>query len=274
MEGVWRPRSVCRSMLLVAVMMVLVGCSNVPYFPGRWFEPSPTPGPPAPTTPIRPDIDLTGTLVTDDGITATLTTQLWWGETTHAPRLTRSRPAGWTNVHVRIHGTTTLTNTSSSPNTAATSVFYELNAGYPLRSRVCELLVLPDDASMVAGDYCWQLISTATPFSYDRGYTGPPVSLQPGQSQAVQIGASQHSAGVSVDAAEAERDVVSDELRHPAVIAVTSNDIGGLRPTFRFRRNCPGAITDLKSRNREQHVNLSSTSPLTCRQLPQLGFGY
>lgn len=139
---------------------------------------------------------------------------------------------------------------------------------------MCELLVSPDDASMVAGGYCWQQIANVTPFSYDRGYTGPPVSLQPGQSQAVQIGATPHSAGVSVDVPIAQQDIVADELRHPSVIAVTTSDIGGLRPTFRFRRNCPGAITGPTSKDREQHVNLSATSPLTCRQIPQLGHDY
>lgn len=86
---VWCLRPAFRLILLVAVMLVVASCSNVPYFPGRWFEPSPTPGPPAPPTIVRPDVDLTGTLVTDDGLTATLTTQLWWGETTDA--LARSR---------------------------------------------------------------------------------------------------------------------------------------------------------------------------------------
>lgn len=264
-----RGRSAGRWWLLAVLVLAMSGCSDVPYFPDRWFQPSPTPGPPAP--PAEPDVDLAGVLSTDQGLTATVTTQLWWQEPVRSPVPSRTRPPGWTHVRVPIRGELAVTSTSSGANRAAASVYYELNAAYPLGSRVCELLVPPDDASMVTEGYCWQLLATGTPFSYDQG---PPVSLQPGQAQVVTLGSPRRSAGASVDAPEEELGVVAAALRQPSVVVLTTNDIRGLGPTPRFDRDCPGALDGPRPADREQHVLLDSTSPFTCSQLPQLGSGY
>ncbi|HEY5820423.1 MAG TPA: hypothetical protein VIT20_00515 [Propionibacteriaceae bacterium] len=268
--------TVRRGLAAVVAALALSGCSGIPYAPGRWFEPSPTPGrgpEVGPTTVDEPDVDLTGTLVTEDGLRSEVRSRLWFGEATTSPLVTRKRPAGWTNVYVALTGSTAVTNSTDRPNAAATSVIYEYSAAYPAKSRLCHLIHNPEQGGGdLTGGYCWQRITVSTPFSYAEN---SPVELQPGESRSVELGRTTLSAGLSVDAPPEEVDELSEALRHPVRIVVTTDDIWRLDRTFRFAHACHGAFTGPSSsdqpseEHQEQHVVVGTTGPITCAALPE-----
>lgn len=233
-------------------ILLCAGCSGIPFTPGRWFEPSPTPvsrqGGQTGTVQTDPDVQFDGVLRTVDGLTATFGTRLWMVKTTS--QVSTPRPNGRVHAVLPFEGDTSVTNTSTRPNPAAASVVVEYSVGYPERSRLCELLIDPQVPNRyVAGGYCWISIGMATLFSYTHG---PPVNIQPGEGYGDSFGTPSGSVAVAVDVPIAELDRISGELRQPAVIAATTNDIPGLGTTFRFA----GACID------PTHAPTSATGPM------------
>jgi hypothetical protein len=88
--SVARGRLVSVSITVTALGLVFVGCSAVPYAPGPSFEPSSSPpaaqvsAEPGPQPTSKPDVDLRGTLVTQDGLVTPVHSELWLEQSTTA----------------------------------------------------------------------------------------------------------------------------------------------------------------------------------------------
>lgn len=263
-------------------VLVCGGCTGVPFTPGPWFEPSPTPpareAAPSPVVSYAdPDVQFDGVLKTVDGLTATFSTRLHFGQVTTSPQLSTGRLAGWVSVVLPLTGEVSVTNTGTRPNPAAASVVVEYSVGYPATSRVCELMSDPEmpDRS-VAGGFCWRSAGTAT-FSYG---SGPPFSIQPGAGFGTNIGDHLNEVGVSVDTPAAEVDDIAGLMSRPAVIVATTNDIPGLGTSFQFAGACmdpvhtptaPSGPSPSMVSTGEQHAIIGATRYLTCSDLPDLG---
>lgn len=255
----------------------------MPFTPGQWFEPSPTPPPrgvaPSPVVSYGdPDVQFDGVLKTVDGLTAVFATRLYFGQVATSPPLSTRRPAGWVSVILPLTGQVSVTNTGTRPNPAAATVVVEYSVGYPATSAVCELMSDPEMPDRyVAGGFCWRSAGTAT-FSYG---SGPPFSIEPGTGFVTEIGEHPNEVAVSVDVPAADVDHVASLVSRPAVILATTNDVPGPGKTFQFAGACmdsthrptaasSGPTPSVVSPG-EQHAIIGATRYLTCSDLPDLG---
>jgi hypothetical protein len=223
-------------------------------------------------------VQFDGVLTTVDRLTATFATRLYLGEVTTSGQVSTPRPDGWVNAVLPLTGDVSVTNTGTRPNPAAASVVVEYSVGYPATSRICALMIDPEVPDRyVAGGYCWRSAGTATLFSYTHG---PPTSIEPGAGYGAEVGAAPNQVAVSVDVPMSEVDDIARQLRRPAVVVATTNDIPGLGTSFQFTGACTDAQhiptaatgpTQTTAAPGEQHAIIGATRYLTCDDLTDLG---
>ena len=271
--------------LLLLMSAVLTGCSAVPYAPGPTIVPSPSatsaPATTSPaassegglSTPASPGsaIELRGSVISEDGQTATLDVRIGLGGLGPAHRDTAGNQDA---RRLAIHGTTTLTNPTDRIDVAAASVDLVLQAGYPRSSPACEALPPPD--GLTWGAYCWYLLATASALD-ERGTV---VALQPGEQRVRNLTTIADGLGQLRTTDSAARRLGAT-LRRPAVVVVVTSavDYNGTR----LRGGCRSISTDLTPSSAAtqavqpdssvvtDHAVVAATKTIACRDLRYIG---
>lgn len=214
----------------------------------------------SPTLPSmdRPDIALTGRLVTDTGLAAAVQTQFRFGDGRYAQHSGRLR------VEVPVTGSVTVVNTSDQFNPAAVSVQFEILAAYARGSEVCRLMGSGSDKG-VAGGYCWQRIAGTVVSNR------PPAPLSVAEVRSAPISP---GSVIHVDGAGRASGVLR-ALRHPSLVVASTNPVDDHGP-FRFKHACKSNIAIPSAPNAPaetgtvDHVIVGMTDPVTCGQVAGL----
>ncbi len=270
--SVARGRLVSVSITVTALGLVLVGCSAVPYAPGPSFEPSSSPpaaqvsAEPGPQPTSKPDVDLRGTLVTQDGLVTPVHSELWFEQSTTASG-SSAGATGRTRLRVWFQGAVTITSRSDRINVPAASVQIEYRVAYPATSHLCRLL--PKETGSVSGDYCWQLIGDASP----SGEHGDLVALQPHEVRSLTV----RGIDASLDIPSADVERLADDVRRPALVVAATTAVPTPTPSNRFAHACrtpaeaPSGPSGKGAQFSVQHVVVGATRSIGCDQLPELG---
>ena len=273
-------------MVAAGVLLVLTGCSGMPYFPGRVIEPSPAPvtSTPMGSTPAhggaRPaDLDLAGGITTDKGTQVGVESLLWLGPTTTSPSPDHAGDQEWVNVHAEFSGHTSVINEGTSAEAAAGAVLYEYNAGWVATSSVCRLLLVSDGSAAVRGSHCWRRLGSASLLDPQLRLL---YRLQPGEQQTITITADSAPGGLSIDVPSAQVGQVERAFERPDVLVVTTSDAlrddsqaDALRGACEEEQVGPTVRDSAPSARARplppiQHVIVAATTPLKCAQLPPL----
>lgn len=263
----WILRRCGTSFAILATLSALVSCSGLPRLPCNPFVPCPAPTSrtsrpdvppsPAPTpTGAEPDELLHGDLITLDGQGARVTTRLQLG--TPVARRTEARSS---SIQLPVVGSVTVANLSNRYNPAATSVDFEVRAGYPKRSRVCRLDAMTGTRSG-SGSYCWLTVPTTVPADSTDKAAYP---LAAGESRTMRL--RQLAMLDAVPATQARR-LVADLVR-PSVLVASTAEIA-VPGAFRFRHPCrtktaaPTSPSEPNATATIEHVLLGSTNPVDC----------
>jgi hypothetical protein len=159
-----------------------------------------------------PEIELRGTLISNDGQQAQLNARVQLGDLGPVPR---SRDEVGDSRRMRVRGTVTLTNATERINVPAASVLIVLQAGYPAKSQACRALPPPEGMSW--GRYCWYLLAASSPY----GDHDDLVALQPGEQRLRTLTTSASGLG-QLRVAEGDAAEVSAALRKPAVVVAAT----------------------------------------------------
>lgn len=269
-----RRRPASASFVVTTLGLALVACSAVPYAPGSAFEPSPTlpaagvsaQPEPRPQRSSKPDVGLSGTLVTVDGLVTPVHSELWFVQST-----TVSRPSagstGRTRLSLRFEGAVLITSRSDRINVAASSVQIEYRVAYRATSQLCKLLAA--DSEHIGGGYCWQLIGDASPF----GGHGDLVALQPHEGRELTVS----GIDVSLDVPSAAVGQLAEDVRRPALVVATTTAVAVPTSNNRFAHACraptegPSSPSGKGAELSVQHVVVGATRSIGCDQLPPLG---
>ena len=211
-----------------------------------------------------PEIELRGTLVSDEGQQAELDARVQLGD---LGPVQRGGDEDRGRRHLAVQGTVTLTNPTNRINVPAASVVVVLQAGYPTRSVACRWLHPPDGTTW--GRYCWYLLATTSPY----GDHDDLVALQPGEQRLRALATRAGGPGLRV--AGTDVDEASAVLRRPAVVVAATSPVGyhgtRLRAGCETDATVPGPAPSRARPAVTQNAVVAATSKITCQDFQYLG---